>query len=299
MRIDTHRFLQLLAELSPTMPTGGYGGMPGILLHTVRGHYGDDPGQTSLLVGTSSAGRAIGHTHVPCDSTLEPTLVTVQDVSSLRSLLTPREKTDPDHSVDIHRDLSTITIQEPADLFDQGDTFTLHVGDLDAVPRQLWTLLAQGPQDWADPPLNVRGDTLPDTPRMDLPAGVLAPFLAVAKLRKQSIQLYAGHPHRPILIQIGPHYRGVLIPDRWAQDMAPGIALREGDAPDADVYAPTLPPVTKKPGGPVTVIDFRPHTEQPELPIDDETLVPEEDIPPDPDSPAKPTRPTFEPTTTS
>jgi S-DNA-T family DNA segregation ATPase FtsK/SpoIIIE len=297
MRIDTHRLLQLLAELSPTMPTGGYGGMPGILLHTVRGHYGDDPGQTSLLVGTSSAGRAAGHTHVPCDGTLEPTLITVQDVSSLRSLLAPREKTDPDHSVDIHRDLSTITIQEPPDLFDAGDTFTLHVGDLDTVPRLLWTLLAQGPRDWVEPALNVRGDTLPDMPRVDLPAAVLAPFVAVAKLRKQDVQLYIGHPHRPILVQIGPHYRGVLTPDRWAHDMSPGVALREGDAPDADVYAPTLPPVTKKPGAPVTVIDFRPHAVQPELPID-ETLVPEEDTPPDPAVPAKPARPAFAPTTT-
>jgi S-DNA-T family DNA segregation ATPase FtsK/SpoIIIE len=304
IRIDTHRFLQLLAELSPTMPTNGIGGMPGILLHTVRGHYGTDPGLTSLLVGTSSAGRAAGHTHVPCEGTLEPTLITVQDVAGLRSLLTPREKTNPDHALDIDRDLSSITLREPADLFSAGDAFTLHVGDLDTVPRLLWTLLAQGPQDWHESPVNVRGDTLPATPRVDIPAGVLAPFLAVAKLRKQSMQLYMGHPHRPILIQIGPHYRGVLTPDRWAHDMAPGIARREGDSPDADVHPPALPPVTKRNSAGPTVIDFRSPAEQPELPIDNPTDpdpdgdgelgVPEEDIPADP---VKPARPAFEPTT--
>lgn len=303
IRIDTHRFLQLLAELSPTMPANGMGGMPGILLHTVRGHYGTDPGLTSLLVGTSWAGRAGGHTHVPCEGTLEPTLITVQDVTGLRSLLTPREKTNPDHALDIDRDLSSITLQEPSDLFAEGDVFTLHVGDLDTVPRKLWTLLAQGPQDWDDLPVNVRGDTVPATPRMDIPAAVLAPFLAVAKLRKDTLQLYMGHPHRPILIQIGPHYRGVLGPDRWAHDLAPGIALREGDSPDADVHAPTLPPVTKKNSGPAIVIDFRPQATQPELPVDDppedpgddtEMFIPEKDMPPDPAGPVKPARPTFE-----
>lgn len=302
IRIDSGHLLQLLAELTPTLPGGQtFGGMPGVLLHTARGPYGDNPGLTTLLAGTSTNGPAVGHTHVPGDGTLEPTLIATQDVPVLQSWLGPRKKTNPDHTVEISRDLATITVQEPADLFDEGDTFTFHAGDLDSVPRHLWKHLAKGPLDWTGPPANTKGQDLPDSPRLEIDHAVLAPFLKVAAMRKERLQLYIGHPHRTVLVQIGARYRGAFSPVRWAADMAPGIAEQEGARPDGEVYAPELPPLKKKAPGPARVIDFRPK-DQP-LPIE----VPGENQPSDEEIIAgakaaftgdKPTPPAFEPTPT-
>lgn len=267
IRIATTKLLTLLAELTPTATAGRGAGFAGVLLHTAHGEYGTEPGATTLLVGTSASGRVVGHTYQPCDGTLEPTLITLQDVVSLRALLAPRTKTNADHSVEIRRDLATVTITEPADLFDEGDSITLHVGDLDAVPRTLWTTLKATP-DMLHQPTNVKGQPLPTTPRVDLAAAALAPFVAVAKLRTDTIQAYIGHPHHPVLIQIGGTYRGALYPARWAEDMAPGTATREGAAPDADVHWPDLPPVAKKHPGLVQVITF-PTIVDVELPLED------------------------------
>lgn len=287
IRIDTPPLLALLGLLIPTATAEkNAGGFPGILLHTTRGYYGENPGMTSLLVGTSANGRVAGHTHIPCDGILEPTLIGLQDVISLRGLLAPRAKNDPNHSVDISRDLATITVQEPADLFDEGDTLTLHVGDLDTVPRTLWDVLIYEPNGLL-PETNAKGARLPDVPRTDLPAGLLAPFVTVAKARNEQVQLYRTHQHQPILVQIGAHYRGVIMPTRWGTDLSTEAVVREGTRPDAEVFPPDLPPLPKKTPTAGKIINLPP-------PRQAEFTQDAEDAPEaDPTPPGKPTRPTF------
>lgn len=269
IRIDTSRFLRLLARLLPTATADKAGGFHGILLHTARGPYGDDPGDTTLLVGTSASGRVVGHTYIPCEGTLEPTVITTQDIASLRAFLAPRAKHNEDHAVEIGRDLITVTVSEPADLFDMGDSITLHAGDLDKVPRRLWQQLAL--LDVEGEHHNSKGDLIPDSTRTDIPATALVPFVAVARAVGAPLQLYRVHQHAPVLVQIGDTYRGVLWPSRWAVDIAPGIAMIEGAAPDADVHNPGLPPLPPNSGGPAVVLAFgRPAAADPVLPLDDE-----------------------------
>jgi hypothetical protein len=294
IRIPTDRLLDFLADLAPT--ASGKVGMRGILLHTARGPYGDDPGLTTLLVGTSASGRVVGHTHIPCGGELEPTLIPIADVLSIRPLLEARAKADANHSVEITRDLATITLEEPPDLFAEGNSVTLHVADLDLVPRHLWELLGY---DYAtDPttPQTGKGDRMPAVPRSDFSHSMLAPFLTVAKRHNLDIELYRYHQHRPTLVQIGHRYRGAIMPERWARDMSPGVIVNEGTTPGADLYDPGLPPPTKKPAGPAKVIDFRPR--EPELPLDPGDDPREDDMSTEVPAPGKPAPPTFETTTT-
>jgi hypothetical protein len=305
IRIATDRLLDLLADLAPTAT--GKTGMRGILLHTARGYYGDDPGMTTLLVGMGASGRVVGHTYIPCDGTLEPTLLGIADVASIRGLLETRAKADPNHSVEVTRDLETVTFQEPPDLFASGNSVTLHVGDLDTVPRYAWKILGYDHPAEQMPPPTLRGEDMPAVPRSDYDPAQLAPFITVAKRHTLPVQVYRYHPHRPTLVQIGGRYRGAIMPTRWAADMSRETIHREGAAPDGDLYEPDLPPV-KNPGGGGgfgVVIDFRRKGEQgdgqTELPIgevDPAEETPDDDTPTDPDPDpgpvGKPAPPTFD-----
>lgn len=242
IRVKTEHLLGLLADLTHTAAAGDIGGINGILLHTARGYLGDDPGKTDLLIGTSTNGRATGQTYVPCERGIsEPMLWTLGDVAKVRAVLAPSAKDDKNHSVDLSRDLETCTIQEPPDLFDEGDSLTFHLGDLAKFPRGLWKLLDYQPP--ADLPKDHKGNTVPRAPRLDLTTGMLAPFVAVAKTHKTEIQLYVTHQEQPVTISIGGRYRGVLLPYKWS-NTEPAVE-KNGARPDGEIYTPDLPPVPK------------------------------------------------------
>lgn len=279
--ITTDRLLSLFRTLMPTANRKNHGGgIPGVLLHTARGEYGAEPGRTTLLAGTTSNGLGVGHTIIPCEGALEPTLITLDDVATLRAWLGPRAKKNAEHSVEISRDLTSITVQEPRDLFDQADELTLHVKDLDDVPRGLWDLLDPVNVFALGAPDNVHGQALPDTPRVDITADMLVPFLTVGKMLGEEIQLYQQHSQRPILVQIGGAYRGVVLPRKWGMDLRPDRVLIEGEKPDGPVHAPDLPPVKKKTTGPIVLaFGSKPAPVQQTIPED---FVPEEEVTPDP-----------------
>jgi hypothetical protein len=279
--ITTERLLNLFRVLMPTVNRKNHGaGIPGVLLHTARGEYGSEPGRTTLLAGTTSNGLGAGHTVIPCDGQLEPTLITLDDVATLRAWLGPRAKKNAEHSVEITRDLTSITVAEPPDLFDQADEVTLHVKDLDDVPRGLWDLLDPANVFELGAPDNVHGQALPNTHRVDITADMLLPFLTVGKMLGEEVQLYQQHSQRPILVQIGGSYRGVLTPRRWGADLRPDRVRIEGAAPDGPVHAPDLPPVKKKTTGPIVLaFGSKPAPVQQTIPED---FVAEEDVKPDP-----------------
>jgi S-DNA-T family DNA segregation ATPase FtsK/SpoIIIE len=243
LSVRTEALLSLLGDLVHT--TGHPSpACDGILLHTARGYFGDEPGQTTLLVGTSLNGRAIGHTYIPTlEGTLtEPMLWSTLDVGKVSGLLKASAK-DKNHTVRISRDLDTCKIQEPANLFDEGDVFEFHTGKLDDYPREAWKLLNfQHPDEL---PLDYQGRKLLPSPRMEFATNMLAPFVAVAKAHKTNIQIYAQHQERPMLVRIGSRYRGAILPVKWSRDVVGDVAAA-GRHPDGDVYDPGLPPAPKK-----------------------------------------------------
>jgi hypothetical protein len=243
VQIRTQHLLTLLGDLVHTASNDDYAGAAkGVLLHTDRGYLGDEPGMVSLLIGSSTNGRAAAQAYVPCDGTFrEPMLWQLDDIRTIVTVLKPKIKDNKDHMVTIARDLSTCTVQEPSDLFGDGNSFTFHLGDLDKYPRYVWGLL-----DYEEPeelPQDGKGGFIPVAARTDVTAGMLSPFVAVAKSRTAEIQLYRSHQDRPIMVQIGDNYRGVILPVRWTRD-EPNVA-RAGAAPDSVVYDPGLPPAPK------------------------------------------------------
>lgn len=244
IKLETDNLLDLLAQLVPTASSNPDDGVTaGVLLHTARGHYGDEPGQGDLLVGTSTDRLVVGHTYVPSFGQLaRPTLWRISDVKAVIDTFKPRakaahkgkQKDEDDYFVHITLDGEHVTVAEDDDLLEDGFRLSFTEADLDEYPRSLWRSISQlGDGHF------VRGDgtEIPVANRTDIGAPRLAPFNKVAGLVGAPIQLYRTHQNRFVLVQIGDHYRGAIAPIRWDD----GTDRGEGEAPSADVHVPDMP----------------------------------------------------------
>lgn len=262
IRIDTVELVALLERLVPTASKDtGDGATAGILMHTARGEYGDEPGKTDLLVGTSTDRLVIGHDHTPCHGTLtRATLWGIDDVKTLLAAFKPKAKDskeeDP-HMVLVDLAGEHIVVSEDPDLYDDGLSVSFQVKNLDDYPRGLWTVLEvinAGPYEMSD------GRVIEPSRRTDMSPRRIAPFNKVASKLGTSVQFYRTHQHRHVLVQIGATYRGALIPTRYDDD------LDDGSGPAAEVYEPNLPPEPKRQQQPVKVFTPTPADGQEPLP---------------------------------
>jgi hypothetical protein len=228
IRLLTVDLLALLGDLLHTTPTEpGMAGCYGILLHSARGYAGNEPGQTGLLVGTSTNGQAIGHTWVEAAGDLPPMLWPVHDARAVIASFKPLTKDNKEHVAEIRSENDTVVIAEDPDLFGNGLAVSFGPANLDDFPRRTWQLLTE-----------VRLSTPDDGPAMartDFGPKVMAPFIAVAKSRNSFVQTYRHHQRTPMLIQIGQTYRGALMPASWDE------VAHNGVAPECDVYPADLP----------------------------------------------------------
>ncbi|WP_435582888.1 hypothetical protein [Amycolatopsis thermoflava] len=233
IRIETEQLVKLLGDLVHTA-AAGLGPTSGILLHTTRGPLEDEPGETDLLVGTSTDGFAIGHTYVDAYGQLaRPMLWPLGDVRAVLAAFKPKAastKGKPQkHTVLIGREDDVIVVREDPNLFSDGLTVRFSEGPVAEYPRSLWGAIAEPPRlpdDWS-----------PTQPRTDFYDAALRPFLAVSKSRGEPIELYRYHQQSRCLVQIGGRYRGSILPNRVWVDRDP----KAGDAPSSDVHAPAFP----------------------------------------------------------
>lgn len=236
IKVKTKTLIELLTDLEHTAEANAvlWGAMAGVLLHTARG-YPDptEPGEADILVGTSTTSVHTGHTWVQAYGQTPPMLWPIDDVRAVLSVFKPLAKKTKEHSVDIRCEAGEITVAEDPTLF--GETsLKFHAGDLTKWPRDRFKVLGTRFEFRIGEIAEELGSV---AARTDLDHSVLDAFRKVAKRRGAPIQLYRWHQGKPILVQIGATYRGVLMPGRrWIEDDP-----RAGDMPDTELYVPELP----------------------------------------------------------
>ncbi len=236
----------LLTDLAATASKADEG-LPtsAVLLDTVRGDDPTEVGRVDLLVGWSTNRVAMGQALMRAEGQLPgPMLWPIIEVHNLIDALkrkTRGEKEDSGtkHAVRISKAGPLVeVIEDPPQrkLFGEKLWSTkFPLGDLNDFPRGLWDLLRSG--DRAPEPVIEDGVQVHPLPRVDLDPAYLASFNAISKRRGRLIQEYPRHHRLPVHIQIGPQYRGALVPVRYSdRDRA------EGMAPDVPVFDPGLPP---------------------------------------------------------
>lgn len=248
VRVESGQFANLLTDLVATACKADEGlPISAVLLHSHRGYEGFEVGRTDLLVGSSTNRYALGHAHIRAEGQLpEAMLWPVNDVHNVITALKRKCKGEKEdggekHAVKISRVGELVeVIEDPAqrDLFGEKLWSTrFPLGDLNDFPRGLWDVLRTGDQ-VAVPAVRDEDDReVHRLPRVDLTAEILAPFVAIAKRRNYVLETYTRHHRLPVHIQIGPAYRGVIIPAGYSDR-----DRTEGMAPDGDVYDPQLPP---------------------------------------------------------
>lgn len=240
--VSTPQLIQLLTDLSHTAATDpDAGAIAGVLVHISRGHVGEDPGETSLLVGTSTNTSVVGHARIGCDGHLaEPMLWPISEVRSVISVFKPAAKADKMHHVAIRRDGYTVTISELDDpaLFESGDgrerlQLSFALGTVADFPY-IWPLLEI--HDIREVLDQETGRAIPAAPRVDVSHPALTPFTKISRSRGGApIELYVYHQRRAVHVQIGETYRGVLMPSKW-DDLGHTESSRV--QPAADVCVP-------------------------------------------------------------
>lgn len=248
VRIASHLLVGLLMDLVHTAhhdPAVG-GAIAGVLLHSDRGELGSDPGKTDLLIGTSMNRVVLGHGYMRAEGVLEPMLWLLDDVRAVIAVLKPKVKAakeDEDHhrvAIRTTGDDMVEIVEDPDQkpLFDDAPwrmSFTL--GRLVDYPRGVWDLLRNAAQ--INPMVKDGLMVVPALARTDFNAAALAPFVAVAKRRKCAVETYRRHQRLPVHVQIGSDYRGAIMPESYPDGPSARV---EGEAPDAAVFEPVLPP---------------------------------------------------------
>lgn len=223
IRIPTRGLVDHLTDLALTAADpADSGATAGVLLHTTRGHHGDAPGQVDLLVGTSTDRTVLGHAHVGCSGQDAPMLWPIAAVRDVIAVLKPKGK-DPEHFTEISREGDEVTIAEDPDLFDEGARFTF--GVLDPV---------EWPTDTAHRLLSEIAMTPPEgskqaAARMDFHPSRLVPFTKIASRRGELLQTFRYHHRLPMIVQIGDHYRGIVVGFAFNDDKPSTGAFPSGD----------------------------------------------------------------------
>lgn len=246
VRVESGQLASLLTDLVATAAAAEEGlPISAVLLHSHRGYEGSEVGRVDLLVGSSTNRYAMGHSYIRAEGQLsDPVLLPVNDVHNLITALKRKCKGEKEDGGDKHAvrlgqsgDLVEV-IEDPAqrDLFGEKLWSTkFPAGDLNDYPRGLWDVLRSGNQHAVPVVKDDKDREVRRLPRVDLTAEVLAPFVAIAKRRKWVLEAYVRHHRLPVHIQIGPAYRGLIIPAGYSD-------LDDGMSPDGDVYDPELPP---------------------------------------------------------
>jgi S-DNA-T family DNA segregation ATPase FtsK/SpoIIIE len=246
LRVESAKLVGLLTDLAATaskaedaLPTSA------VLVHSTRGEDPHDVGRVDLLVGTSTNRFNVGHTHIRAEGQLPgPMLWPILEVHNLIDALKRKTRGEKDDSGDKHAvRISKVgplveVIEDPAQrkLFGEKLWSTrFPVGDLNDYPRAVWDLLRSANR--AVTPVFDDGRQVHPLPRVDLDAAYLAPFLAISKRRGWRIEAYMRHHRLPIHIQIGPEYRGAVVPAHYSDS-----DRTEGIEPDGEIYDPGLPP---------------------------------------------------------
>lgn len=235
VRMLTTDLLSLLNDLVLTASDdGGEAGCAGILVYTARVDEGGEPGATGALVGASTTGTTIGHCWTEAGGDLAPTLLPIQYVNALRPGLGKLLNKDNrgSHVTEVRRDGDQVVIMEDPNLFGDGFKQSFGAGSLDSWPRTVFEVLATV---YLNPPADAR----PAENRTDFPVSRLMPFLVIAQRHGGQISQYRAHQALNVHIQIGTHYRGVLVPSgQWNDGRS-----ADGGGPDIGVYPADLPPI--------------------------------------------------------
>lgn len=236
VRIATRSLIGLLSDLIQTADVDPEAGVMGsVLVHTGRGGLGDEPGEVDLLCGASTDRFVAGHTYGRCNGQLGggPTLWAVRDCRSVIAVFKSSAKKDEFHAVDIAREGQLVTVREDPNLFDDGLALSFAQLQLADYPApMLYRNLDRTTADRVEGP---SGDMEEAVARTDVGSGQLDSFVKVAARRKCTLQLYRTHQREAILVQIGDHYRGVLMPARYepqGDERRPGAEVHSPDMDD-------------------------------------------------------------------
>lgn len=254
VRIASKHLVGLLRDLALTAPDDVevFGALAGVLLHSERADVDALPGKKEILVGTSHNRFAIGHAWQYAEGSLPPMLWWLDDVRSVIAVLGPKSKVDkdaPDHMVKIGPGAGGMVeiVEDPDQLSILPDapwSMTFRLGPIDDYPRSTWVALRLGDKTLDEPVVDRDFGEVPPLPRVDVAPDLLAPFTAIGKRRKASVQMYIRHHRRQVHIQIGEHYRGAVAPTSYPDGPS---SRMEGLRPGMEVFDPKLPPRPEKP----------------------------------------------------
>lgn len=214
LTVSTAKLVDLLTDGLETT-----GGGRGIHLATHRAPYKDEPGDVDLLAATSTTGYVLGHTWIPVDGHLTPTVWPPFSARNALVLLQKLSKKGETHTVDISlveadppEDLKEgehpgwiVTITESAALFDADTKFEFHAHHesrfpINSAARWLSGLVPVDDDDYVDSSLTLWH------------AGVMGPLVKVAKRNGGTIRLFRSHEHALQVVQIGPTWLGAARP---------------------------------------------------------------------------------------
>ncbi|MCF7551002.1 hypothetical protein [Pseudonocardia sp. WMMC193] len=239
VRVNTRALIGFLSDLIHTAFTDPrVGGLSGVLVHTSRGEWGVEPGEKDLLCGASTTRLVAGHTYTDCQGQLDgPSLWPVRDCQSIIAVFKSSAKADEHHTVDVDRDGQTVTVCEDPNLFNDGLSLSFSQMKLHDFPGI--TLYQHLDRTTAHRVEVAAGRIEEALPRTDFTAGAASAFVKVAERRKATMSWYRTHQREPILVEIGPHYRGVLMPQRYEP---------EGDErrPGAEAHPPDLADLARR-----------------------------------------------------
>jgi hypothetical protein len=231
IRIESKPLAGMLTDLERTASRGGYPS-DGVLLHSAVGPIGDEPGQQSLLVGTSYGRGGIGYCIEAAHGQMEPMLWPITDVDIVLGFLKKTGGGKKDHAVLIDREGDEVCVAEDPDLFADGTSIRFTVAPLSSFSQRVWASLDFDPDQAQE-----RDDY---GVRVDIPAANMAVFQRIAARRGQAVKTFVHdltEQRSKVMVQIGPTYRGAVGTWPWDRD----IEGDGGTGPDVDLYVPNLP----------------------------------------------------------
>ncbi|ALE77705.1 hypothetical protein WY02_03740 [Pseudonocardia sp. AL041005-10] len=234
VKVPTRALIGMLSDLIHTADLAPDAGVLGaVMVHTARGAIGEQPGDQDLLAGVSTDRFTAGHAYVGCDGQLTggPSLWNVQDCRSVIAVFKTAAKRDEFHHLEVTRSAAVVTLREDPNLFDDGLSLSFAQQPLAQFPGPfLYDYLARPTADEVQLDDGTMQGALP---RTDLTGSNVASFVRIADRRRCSIRLFRTHQRESIAVQIGPTYRGILMPARYEP-------TSDERTPDNDVVAPDL-----------------------------------------------------------
>ncbi|AER48427.1 FtsK-like DNA translocase [Mycobacterium phage Xula] len=192
----------------------------GVHIATSRTPWGEEPGDVDVLVATSTTKYVVGHTWIPADGRLTPSVWPIESVSNVlaicKSLAKARGK---EHTVDIHMTTAerteenraddhpgwAITLRETPALFDSDTEFQFHAHPEAKFPIRGVLHMMRGQIPASD-----------DEPVALTPwsPGVLGPLVTVAKRRNMQIRMFRTEARGMHIVQIGETWLGAAMPSK-------------------------------------------------------------------------------------